>query len=232
MTPSIRLGTALLALGLSCLASAGPPAHRDAHGQDQTDLPNINVIAPPYQKHYGGYVISGDFKVLAKLPYMVYPAQPLGHGDVISVRPVHLQDDEYLVLQRCLTARCDKASIVRLWSAHGSTNHSAHDATRMRIPRDGKYFLYLKKLPTVPFPPCPQCTDFFARFRQVGPPLTLTPTGATTAYYTKALHQAAEAPPEKVIAKAHEGATFIATFASGTKIRLQRMRPADLADSR
>src|SRR6185312_10427589 len=62
----------------------------------QTNLPGITVTAP-YTSTHGGYLMSGDFKVDPRMPQVVFPAQALVKDDILSVQPIHLADDEYLV---------------------------------------------------------------------------------------------------------------------------------------
>jgi hypothetical protein len=60
----------------------------------QTSLPAVNVTAPSYLSQHGGYLISGDFKVDPRMPSVVFPAQALVKDDILSIEPVHLQDNE------------------------------------------------------------------------------------------------------------------------------------------
>lgn len=64
----------------------------------QTTLPAVDVTAPAYSSQHGGYLISGDFKVDQRMPSVVFPAQALVKDDILSIEPIHLQDNEYLVL--------------------------------------------------------------------------------------------------------------------------------------
>ena len=50
--------------------------------------------------------------------------------DILSIDPVHLQDDEYLVLQECTVADCHNALLARVW---GSTNIGGGDARHNRV---------------------------------------------------------------------------------------------------
>ncbi|HJU25997.1 MAG TPA: hypothetical protein VJ722_04915, partial [Rhodanobacteraceae bacterium] len=64
-----RAGAALF---MPCLCAAAGFASAQT-----TTLPDITVIGSPYIEHHGGYVISGDFKVDARMPYVVFPAEAL-----------------------------------------------------------------------------------------------------------------------------------------------------------
>ncbi|MBB6183579.1 hypothetical protein [Oleiagrimonas soli] len=191
-------------------------------------MPSVVVEARPWERRHGGYLISGDFRVNPKLPYMVYPGQALTHGDVLSVQPVNLQDNEYLVLQECVTQRCDEAKIVRVWNTNGSiaTAPQMHAGDRIMIPHENKYFIYLKRLPEVPFhPSCDACDTHFRSFALFSPPLTLIPNGLLSAHYQHELEKTDREPPQKVVSEKHEGATFVITFDGGSTVRIKRMRP-------
>ncbi|MEO9077918.1 MAG: hypothetical protein ABI268_01275, partial [Rhodanobacter sp.] len=51
-------------------------------------------------------LISGNFKINPRMPSVVFPAHALRKYHILSIEPVHLQDDEYPVLQECASADC------------------------------------------------------------------------------------------------------------------------------
>ena len=72
-----RLGfLRLFALGLALMA---------APALAQTELEKVVVTAKPHSAVRGGYEVSGDFKVDARMPYVVFAAQPLVAGDILKV---------------------------------------------------------------------------------------------------------------------------------------------------
>ncbi|HET7593362.1 MAG TPA: hypothetical protein VFK00_10205, partial [Rhodanobacteraceae bacterium] len=99
-----RASIAVLTL---CLCASVLPAS----AQTTTKLPRITVTGTPYVEHHGGYVISGNFKVDPRMPYVVFPARALVEDDILSVHPVHLNDDDYLVLQECVASDCSRAHL-------------------------------------------------------------------------------------------------------------------------
>lgn len=205
----------------ACLASAlmlsGPSTLA------QTNLPGVTVTAPAYARQYGGYLISGDFKVDQRMPFVVFPAQALVKGDILSVRPINLNEDEYLVLQECASADCSKARIVRVWNAGGATGWVHNSENRVRISHENKYFIWLKRLPQVSFSSCNFCDSRFTSFDPVSPPLTLIPEGELAAHHAAELAAAEKADPVRVASQVHEGATYVVTFVGGSKVRIQRM---------
>jgi len=202
-----------------------PASARTTGNPPSTELPGVLVHASAWQRHFGGFIISSSFTVNPKLPYMVYPSSALKHRDILKIQPVNLQDDEYLVLQVCVTRSCDEARIVRLWDTNGVMAQTRHDSSQVTIPHMARYFIWLKRLPEVMFAACAGCNSHFTSFHLISPPLTLIPDGQLTAYYKDELEKASREPPVKVASGKHEGPTYVVTFASGSKVRIQRLRP-------
>lgn len=202
----------------------------------QTTLPAVKVTAPPHSSQYGGYLISGDFKVDPRMPSVVFPAQALVKDDILSIEPVHLQDNEYLVVQECASTDCREASLVRYWNADDiGGNDTRHN--RLWITHENKYFIWLKRLPAVSGQSCGQgwfksdrtttkCGSHFTSFQQISPPLMLIPTGELAAYHQDRLQQAVLADPLQVVKQVHEGSTYVVTYEGGSTVRVRRMHAA------
>jgi hypothetical protein len=189
-------------------------------------LPGITVTAPAYTARHGGYLISGDFKTDPRIPYAVFPARALDKDDILSVHPVHLNDDEYLVLQKCAVSGCRMARLVRVWGTTGALTPVHNSDDRIWIKHGNKFFIWLMQLPEIAFPDCAGCPTHFVQFQLFSPPLTLIPAGRVVAYHRAQLHSKRDAHPIAVKSSQHDGATFIVTFASGSVVRIKRMRPA------
>lgn len=199
----------------------------------QTNLPGVEVTAPAYASHHGGYLISGDFKVDPRMPSVVFPAQALVKDDILSIEPIHLQDDEYLVLQECAVADCHEASLVRVWS---SSNLGGDDTryNRVWITHENKYFLWLKRLPEVSGRSCgqgkllfdsaaTQCGSHFISFQKISPPLMLVPDGDLAAFHQEALQKSMQADPVQVAQHKHEGSAYVVTYEGGSTVVVRRM---------
>ena len=199
----------------------------------QTDLPGVEVTAPAYSSHHGGYLISGDFKVDPRMPSVVFPARALVKDDILSIEPVHLQDDEYLVLQECAVADCHEASLVRVWS---SSNIGGDDMryNRVWITHEDKYFIWLKRLPEVSGRSCgqgrlmfdsaaTQCGSHFTNFQKISAPLMLVPIGALAAFHQEALQKAVQADPVRVTQQKHDGSAYVVSFQGGSTVVIRRM---------
>lgn len=202
----------------------------------QTTLPAVKVTAPPYSSESGGYLISGDFRVDPRMPSVVFPAQPLVKDDILSIEPIHLQDNEYLVVQECASTDCHEASLVRYWNSDDiGGNDTRHN--RLWITHENKYFIWLKRLPEVSGQSCGQgwfkfdstttkCGSHFTHFQQISPPLMLIPTGELAAYHKDILENAVLADPLPVVKETHEGSTYVVTYDGGSVVRVRRMHAA------
>ncbi|WP_458072095.1 hypothetical protein [Rhodanobacter sp. BL-MT-08] len=199
----------------------------------QTNLPAVKVTSQKYSSQHSGYLISGDFKVDPRVPSVVFPVQALVKDDILSIEPVHLQDDEYLVLQECAAADCHEASLVRFWK---SDDVGGEDARRNRvwIIHVNKYFIWLKRLPEVSGASCGQgrlmfesstvkCGGHFTSFQQISPPLMLIPEGDLSAFHQDEVQKSIQADPVHVARETHEGSTYVVTYEGGSTVRIRRM---------
>jgi hypothetical protein len=193
--------------------------------QDQKTLSPVEVTAPAYTSHHGGYLISGDFKVDPRMPFIVFPSQPLVAEDVLSVEPKYLADDDYLVVQECAAADCSRASVVRVWHPGGVATEIQNDPNRILIKHENKYWIWVKRLPLASTMGCNDCNDqhFYTSFEPFGPPMVLMPNGELAAYNRAALLAARDQDPVPVKTQTHEGSTFVVTYADGSTVRIRRM---------
>jgi hypothetical protein len=83
----------------------------------QTTLPEVNVTAPNWQERHGGDVISSNFEVDTHMSAVSHPAEPFQTDDILGVRVTQIKDDEYFVLQECVSMDCTQAHILRVWYA-------------------------------------------------------------------------------------------------------------------
>jgi hypothetical protein len=190
----------------------------------QVLLPDVSVRGSVPDEQHGGYVISSDFQVDPKMSAVIFPTVALSEGDLLSVQPLRFADDEYLVLQECVSADCIHAQILRVWGPFGATT-GVHDPNRLIISHDGKYFLWMAKIEAGTAPP--GAGRWFREFEKFGSPLVLEPIGQLSAYSKPQIEAAQSAGPVRVRSAERQGSSFVATFETGTVVRLKRMRPVE-----
>lgn len=214
----------MLAVSVMAPAVLAQSSSAASSAPSTADLPGVTVTAP-YTRNYGGYVISGDFKVDPRMPTVVFPAKALVKDDILSVRPVHLNDDEYLVLQECAVADCRMAHVVRVWNAGGGLGAIQNSEMRIWIKHENKYFIWMQRLPEIPIADCVGCNTRFTRFQPFSPPMTLEPIGDLAAHHQTELDASANGPVP-VATEKHEGSTYVVTYKGGATVRIQRMHAA------
>ncbi|HUA79439.1 MAG TPA: resistance to Congo red protein [Dyella sp.] len=195
-----------------------------AFAAGQTTLSPVQVTAPAYTSHHGGYLVSGDFQTNPHIPSVVFPSQALVADDVLSVDPVHLADDDYLVVQECAVADCSQASIVRVWNAGGAASAYQNDENRILIKHENKYWIWVKHFPEPSTLGCATCQyHYYTSFEPFSPPMVLIPSGELAAFNKDALLAARADDPVQVKTQSHEGSTFVVTYEDGSTVRIRRM---------
>jgi hypothetical protein len=220
--PPVRI---LVALSIATAFALPASGQQTAPARD-VNLPGVTVTADAYTESRGGYLISGDFKVDPRMPTVVFPATALVEGDVLSVEPQHLNDNDYVVLQECASADCSDSRIVRVWSSVAGHPVGGGNDRRIIIPHENKYWIWAKRLPEISRPDCETCSTRFTSFERMGPPMTINPTGEEARYHRTELDAVAHTDPLPVTKQQHEGSTFVITFAGGSTVRIRRMHAA------
>lgn len=179
-----------------------------------------NTGCAKFSQEEGGYRVSADFAIAAKRHNVITPPACLRAGDLLSIRPLRLNTDEYLVLQECKAADCAHAEVVRAWNFRGYMGPYPVLTNKVPIQPGTRYLLWMQH---VPMPG----TDSFQLIDRYGQPLVFRPVGRLTAYgyARRALKAATKRGPEKITKTRREDSTFVATFAGGSVVRIQALRP-------
>jgi len=188
----------------------------------QTTLPNVEVTAPHFTAKHGGYLISNDFTVDPKMSAVVYPKAPFVADDILNVKTSHMQHDDYLILQECVSLDCTHGMIVRAWNYLGVLGGTSHKNESFRIPHEGKFFIWMQRFPmhggnTMPF-------DGYEPF---SPPLVFNPTGTPEQFRAVDVQAEQEKGPVKVVSSDRDGDNFVIRYEGGTSIMIQQLRAAD-----
>lgn len=204
----------LLAVALACSAS-------EARGAEPaTSAAAPQASCPGFPRTQGGYQVSAAFSVDTERHAVISAPECLRAGDLLSIRPLRLNLDEYLVLQKCQPPDCAKAEVVRAWNSRGYMG--PYPVLQDNIPiQDGvRYLLWMEH---VPLPG----SGSFSLIDRYGPPLVFKPVGRLTAfdYVQRALQAAKDRGPETVSKTAQEDSALVATFEGGSVVRMQALRP-------
>ncbi len=185
----------------------------------QTVLPKVNVTAPKWETRHGGYVISSDFKVDPRMSAVIFPAEAFEKDDILDFRSVRMSDDEYFVLQECVSTDCTQGHILRVWTRSGALD-TVHDPYRVWIPHEGKFFMWMQRFPMAG-------GGTFSGYNPSSPPLVLDPIGTPEQFHECDVKAAQESGPVKVVSSEHDGSQLALHFATGSTVFIQRMRAAE-----
>jgi hypothetical protein len=172
-----------------------------------------------FSNQYGGYRVSTDFTVDGSDHAVI--ALPVGArpGDLLSIRP-RLNNDEYLVLQKCHSPDCTEATVVRAWNAFGHMGPDVVTSNKVPIKAGGRYMLWMQRIST-------QGGKAFSLYERSSPPLVFKPAGSAQIFLASDLAGARERGPTRVDRSSKENGTFVATFEGGSVVRMKLLRPAE-----
>lgn len=175
---------------------------------------------PQFSGEQGGYQVATVFSVDGAPHNVITVPKCLRAGDLLSIRPLRLNPDEYLVLQECKRSACSRAQIVRAWNSSGYMGPYPVLTDKIPIEDGARYLLWMQH---VPLPG----NGSFRLIERYGPPLVFKPAGALTAYgYARsALQNARKRGPERITKTAQAGTEFVVTFQGGSVVRMQALRP-------
>jgi len=188
----------------------------------QTVLPKVDVTATKWETRRGGYTISSNFVVDPKMSAVIYPAEPFVKGDIFDFRTVRMADDEYFVLQECVSSDCTQGHILQVWTRNGPLGQSGHAANQFWIPHDGKMFMWMQRFPMSVAGS--ESGSTFSGYEQMSPPLVLNPLGTPEQFHACDVPAAQAKGPVRVISDEHDGSQLKLRFEGGSTVFIQRMR--------
>jgi len=176
-----------------------------------------------FSNQYGGYLVSTDFTVDDRDHTVI--SLPLGArpDDLLSIRP-RLNNDEYLILQKCNSPDCTEATVVRAWNAFGYMGRDLITSNKVPVTAGGRYILWMQRIST-------QGSKTFSLYERNSPPLIFTPAGSAQIFSASDLAGARKRGPSRVDSSSKEGGTFIAKFEGGSVVRLKLLRRAENDDA-
>jgi hypothetical protein len=178
----------------------------------------------PFSQQYGGYLVSTDFSVDSKDHTVI--SLPVGArpGDLLSIRPLRLNNDEYLILQKCKLPRCTETQVVRAWNASGHMGPYPVTSNKIPIARDTTYMLWMQRIST-------KGGNSFSLYERNSPALVFIPAGSAEIFEASDLAGARKRGPTPVDRSSQEGGAFAAKFEGGSVVRMKLLRRAEKADA-
>jgi hypothetical protein len=178
-----------------------------------------NPANAEFQGPWGGYLISSAFRIDPDRPGVILPPASVRAGDLIWIRPLRLNSDEYLILQKCTNADCSDAQVVRAWNAYGYMGPYPVLTNKVRVQRGVRYMLWMQRVPTTG-------TGSFRLYERDAPSLVFKPAGPPELFKLTDLKAAQEHGPAQIKKAQPERASFVVTFEGGSVVRMQALRVA------
>jgi hypothetical protein len=179
----------------------------------------------PFSNQYGGYLVSTDFTVDSKDHTVI--SLPVGArpGDLLSIRPLRLNNDEYLVLQRCKLPGCTDTQVVRAWNAAGHMGPDLVTSNKIPIAGDTTYMLWMQRIST-------RGGNSFSLYQRNSPALVFIPAGSAEIFEASDLAGARKRGPTRIDRSSQESGVFTVKFDGGSVVRMKLLRRAENASNR
>lgn len=202
---------AITALVLHAAAAAAP----QADGACRTFKPGPD-----------GFLVSAAFSVDADRHAVISPPQCAPGRELLWIRPLRLNPDEYLILQKCASADCSHAEVVRAWNSYGHMGPYPVLAPQIALESGVRYMLWMQ---TVPVPG----NRTFREIEREGHPLVFTPFGSLLQlpWAREALAAAVARGPTPVQRSEEKESAYVATFQGGSSVWMRVMRKHDRSRS-
>jgi hypothetical protein len=216
----------LSVLLLAGMAAGAQVPNSNRNGQPSSSPPAASGVASAanpanaeFQGPSGGYLISSAFRIDPDRPGVIRLPASVRAGDLIWIRPMRLNSDEYLILQKCIDADCSKAEVVRAWNAYGYMGPYPVLTNKVRVQPGVRYMLWMQRVPTMG-------TGSFRLYDRDAPSLVFKPAGSPELFKLADLKAAQEHGPAQIKKAQPERATFVVTFEGGSVVRMQALRVA------
>jgi len=109
----------------------------------------------------------------------------------LSIRPLRLNNDEYLVLQSGTSPECTEPQVVRAWNASGHMGPDPVTSNKIPITRDNTYMLWMQRIST-------KGGKSFSLYERHSPALVFIPAGSAETFQASDLAGARKHGPTRV----------------------------------
>jgi hypothetical protein len=165
---------------------------------------------------YGGYQILAQFNVAPEGTVIRLPSDT-APGDLIWIRPLRLNPDEYLVLQKCAATDCSTGEVVRAWNTAGPMGPLGEINNKLPIKAGMRYMIFMQRIPV-------RGGGVFPQYKLDSPPLVFSPAGPARLFQASDVKASREKGLQRVTHTEIRGSEFVATFDGGSVVRLKVLR--------
>src|SRR5579862_6848037 len=109
--------------------------------------PAADSACETFKPGAGGSLTSVAFSLDAERHAVVSPPQCARGGELLWIHPLRLNPDEYLILQKCASADCSKAEVVRAWNSYGPMGPYPVLTPKIPVESGTRYLLWMQRVP-------------------------------------------------------------------------------------
>jgi hypothetical protein len=175
------------------------------------------AVVPTFATQYAGYQISNEFTIDPQRHGVISPPTGAVTGDLLWIRPLRLNGDEYLVLQRCNSPDCSDAQVLRAWNALGSMGPLPILSNKVPMEAGATYLIWMQRISV-------KGGDTFPLFQRDGPALVFAPAGPARIFAAADLKGALKRGPTKIARTSKESGAFVVKFEGGSVVRMEMLR--------
>jgi len=187
-----------------------------------TAAPESAGACETFKPGSGGALVSVAFAVDAERHAVISPPECARGGELLWIHPMRLNPDEYLILQKCASADCSKALVVRAWNSYGTMGPYPVLTPKIPLESGARYMLWMQRVPI-------SGNRTFKEIEREGRPLVFSPFGSLLDYpwAREALEKAAARGPSPVKHSEQKDSAYVATFEGGSSVWMRAMRSQD-----
>jgi hypothetical protein len=178
---------------------------------------HVAASTPTFATQHGGYQISNEFTVEPQRHSVISPPPGADADDLLWIRPLRLNGDEYLVLQRCNSADCSDAQVLRAWNTFGPMGPLRISSNKVRMEAGAKYMIWMQRISVMG-------GETFPLFERDSPSLVFAPAGPAKIVAAADLEGARKHGPTQITKTSKERGAFVVTFEGGSVVRMEMLR--------
>jgi hypothetical protein len=179
----------------------------------------VAAVTPSLAVQYAGYHVSTEFTIDPQKHSVISPPTGADAGDLLWIRPLRLNGDEYLVLQRCNSAACAEAQVIRAWNAFGAMGPLPILSNKVRVEAGATYMIWMQRISV-------KGGDTFPQFERDSPPLVFAPAGPARIFAAADLQGALKHGPTRISKASNTSGAFVVTFEGGSVVRMELLKAA------
>ena len=180
--------------------------------------PEVDGACATFKPGAAGSLVSVAFSVDAERHAVISPPACARGGELLWIHPLRLNPDEYLILQKCASANCSKAEVVRAWNTYGTMGPYPVLTPNIALESGARYLLWMQRVPVAG-------NRTFKEIGREGRPLVFSPFGSLLElpWARESLEAAVARGPTPVQSSEQKDSAYVVTFQGGSSVWMRAM---------